>query len=406
MTFKTYIARTILLIITSFSGALAQTMPEEEIKITFPEHTVESVPYEVIIQQGEDYSGPIEININGEEKEIILKNGQGSLELLAQKNNPVTITSQGQSFEYNPNPIPLWWSIVPPLMAILLALIFREVVTSLFAGILFGSVLLAIFAHGPAGILYGLMNTIDTYILQALTSSGHMSIILFSMLIGGTVAIISKNGGMQGIVDIISSRAKTARSGQLTTWLLGIVIFFDDYANTLVVGNTMRPVTDRLRISREKLAYIVDSTAAPVACLAFVTTWIGYEVGIIGDAVAQIDGYSESAYSIFLGSILYSFYPILAILFVFSIANSRRDFGPMYQAELRARSTGKVYSETAKIDEASAEGKELAPKADKPQRAFNAIIPILVLVGAVLAGLYATGEGESLRDIIGSANSY
>src|SRR5690606_42050433 len=104
MTFKTYIARTILLIITSFSGALAQTMPEEEIKITFPEHTVESVPYEVIIQQGEDYSGPIEININGEEKEIILKNGQGSLELLAQKNNPVTITSQGQSFEYNPNP--------------------------------------------------------------------------------------------------------------------------------------------------------------------------------------------------------------------------------------------------------------------------------------------------------------
>src|SRR5690606_33813939 len=130
------------------------------------------------IQHGRDYSGPIETNINGEEKEIILKNGDGALEVLAQKNNPVTMPSQGHSLEYNPNPIPLWWSIVPPLMAILLALMFREVVTSLFAGILFGSVLLAIFAHGPVGILYGLMNTIDTYILQALTSSGHMSIIL------------------------------------------------------------------------------------------------------------------------------------------------------------------------------------------------------------------------------------
>ena len=93
-----------------------------------------------------------------------------------------------------------------------------------------------------------------------------------------------------------------------------MLVFFDDYANTLIVGGTMRPITDRLRISREKLAYLVDSTAAPVACLAFVTTWIGYEVGLIGDAVDKLPGYNEAAYSVFLGSIPYSFYPLLATL--------------------------------------------------------------------------------------------
>ena len=418
MTFKTYIARTILLIITSFSGALAQTISEEEIKITFPEHTVESVPYEVIIQQGEDYSGPIEININGEEKEIILKNGQGSLELLAQKNNPVTITSQGQSFEYNPNPIPLWWSIVPPLMAILLALIFREVVTSLFAGILFGSVLLAIFAHGPAGILYGLMNTIDTYILQALTSSGHMSIILFSMLIGGTVAVISKNGGMQGIVDIISSRAKTARSGQLTTWLLGIVIFFDDYANTLVVGNTMRPVTDRLRISREKLAYIVDSTAAPVASIAFVTTWIGAELGYIESSINELDTLNEGVYTVFLSSLQYAFYPIFTLVFILILAFLNRDYGPMYAAEVRARTTGEVSSTQTSTPLDKDDLSEFTTKAGIRPRWYNAAVPVLIIIFGTMAGLLYTGWnpeiwrnpdasfGLKISETIGASDSY
>ena len=101
---------------------------------------------------------------------------------------------------------------------------------------------------------------------------------------------------------------------------MGLAIFFDDYANTLVVGNTMRPVTDAKRISRAKLAYIVDSTAAPVACIALVTTWIGYEVGLIGESMEKISGLQMEAYLVFLNTIPYSFYPILAIVFVFMIA--------------------------------------------------------------------------------------
>ena len=212
---------------------------------------------------------------------------------------------------------------------------------------------------------------------RALADADHAAIILFSLMIGGMVGIVSKNGGMQGVVNRIVGWANTPRKGQLATGALGLAIFFDDYANTLVVGNTMRPMSDRLRISREKLAYIVDSTAAPVACIALVTTWIGYEVGLIGTAVAGIPNYDESAYSIFLNSIPYSFYPLFAIFFVFAVANARRDFGPMLAAEVRARTTGQVLREGARVDEAVSEGKELLPKTDKPQRALNAAIPSL-----------------------------
>jgi len=197
----------------------------------------------------------------------------------------------------------------------------------------------------------------------------------------------------------------------VVTGLLGISIFFDDYANTLIVGNTMRPVTDRLRISREKLAYIVDSTAAPISCLAFVTTWIGYEVGLVGTAIEGIEGFNQGAYSVFLNSIPYSFYPLLALFFVFVVAFSRRDFGPMYDAEKRARETGEVLGKEAKVDEAASEGEELKPPEGTENRAYNAVIPIVVLVATVLAGLYATGSAAvgpdaGLRKIIGEADSY
>src|SRR5690625_1346596 len=138
-------------------------------------------------------------------------------------------------------------------------------------------------------------------------------------MIGGMVGIISKNGGTHGVVKHVIGWARSARRGQLAAAVMGLVIFFDDYANTLVVNNTMRPVTDRLRVSREKLAYIVDSTAAPIACIALVSTWIGYEVGLIGQAVDRIDGLSMSAYGMFLSSIPFSFYPILAIFFVLAV---------------------------------------------------------------------------------------
>ena len=135
---------------------------------------------------------------------------------------------------------------------------------------------------------------LEKYILNALNDGGHLSIVLFSLLIGGMVAIISRNGGMAGVVTKLSRFAKGPESSQFVTWLLGVAIFFDDYANTLIVGNTMRSVTDKFRVSREKLAYIVDSTAAPVAAIAFITTWIGAELSYISDGVKNQGGYVYS----------------------------------------------------------------------------------------------------------------
>lgn len=146
----------------------------------------------------------------------------------------------------------------------------------------------------------------------------------------------------------------------------------------------------------------MDSTAAPVATIALVSTWIGFQVGLIDEAVSGIEGFGQSAYSIFLNSIPYAFYPILAIVFVFAVALTGHDFGLMYKAEQRARAGGEVLREGADVDSAAADSNELEPEDGGPERAFNAAIPILVLVGVALGGLYVTGSGETLRDVIGS----
>ena len=300
--------------------------------------------------------------------------------------------------------IPGWVSILPPLLAILIALITRNVIPALFLGLWFGA--MAVRGFSIAGAFFGMLDAFQVYLQTAMLQDGRMSIILFSFMIGGMVGIISKNGGMQGVVNKIVPLANNPRKGQAATGLLGLIIFFDDYANVLVVGNTMRQVTDKLRISREKLAYLVDSTAAPVSCVAFVTTWIGFEVGLIQGAVDLIPDYNEAAYSVFLSSIPYSFYPILAMFFVFVVALSGRDFGPMHAAEVRARTTGQVLAPDARVDESAGGSKELTLTEDRPHRAINAVLPVLVLVGGVLLGLYVTGSGDNLRDIIGSADSY
>jgi len=224
------------------------------------------------------------------------------------------------------------------------------------------------------------------------------------MIIGGLVGIVTRNGGMTGIVNLMVKRATTAISGQVAVWMMGVMIFFDDYSNTLVVGNTARPLTDRLLISREKLAYIVDSTAAPVVCIALITTWIGYEVGLIGESLAAIPEINQAAYTVFLKSIPYSFYPILAVIFVLAVSASGRDMGPMYKAEVRAR--GGQVSPVSADDLPNMQGENLDPKPGIPQRAMNAFIPLVVLIASLIVGLFVTGEGETLTEIIGSADAY
>ncbi|MDH4107045.1 MAG: Na+/H+ antiporter NhaC family protein [Gammaproteobacteria bacterium] len=311
-------------------------------------------------------------------------------------------TGSGASAEAGLRILPAWVSVTPPLLAILIALTLRSVIPALMLGIWLGAAALQPFT--PLGIFNGLLTAFQVYVVRALADPDHAAIILFSLMIGGMVGIITRNGGMARIVTMIVSRARTAVAGQVSVWLMGLMIFFDDYSNTLVVGNTARPLTDHLRISREKLAYIVDSTAAPVVCLALITTWIGYEVGLIDAALSGIPDLNEPAYTVFLRSIPYSFYPLLAVVFVLAVAATGRDMGPMYHAELRAR-RGQV-SPVDAGETPALQGDQLEPKADVPMRAANAFVPLAVLIVALLGGLYVTGEGNTLTDIIGSADAY
>jgi Na+/H+ antiporter NhaC len=299
-----------------------------------------------------------------------------------------------------------WTSLIPPLVAIGLALISRQVIFSLFMGVYAGALIVK--GWNP---LTAFLDLIEHYIVPALASKDHASIIIFSMMLGGLVGVISKSGGVMGIVAKVEKVARSARMGQLATWLMGILIFFDDYANTLIVGNTMRPITDRFRISREKLAFIVDSTAAPVACM-FLSTWIGYEVGVIGDSM-QGTGYTSDPFSVFIMSIPYRFYAILAVVFVGLIAITKRDFGPMLTAERRARETGELIAPGSEPAADMTDLSKVLPHESVPARWINGALPIAVVIAVTMIGLWysgykatlAAGEPVVLRTVLANASS-
>lgn len=297
----------------------------------------------------------------------------------------------------------IWTSVLPPLLAIGLALVTRQVIPALLAGVWLGAWLLE--GMSATGLLTSLLDTVGVHVVDALKDPDHVMIILFTLMIGGMVGVIRRNGGTDGIVAWVTRWASTSRRGQVATGGLGVAVFFDDYANTLVVGNTMRPITDRLRISREKLAYIVDSTAAPVAAIGLFTTWIGFQVGLLDEAAGKI-GLDMSGFEVFTQSLRYAFYPVLAVLLVFVIAASGRDFGPMARAERRARTTGEVLREDSNLGGSDALSAELRPEESAPRRLVNAVVPIVVLVGTTLAGLLITGEGANLIETMGDGDPF
>ena len=277
------------------------------------------------------------------------------------------------------------WSFVPPLLAIGLALLFRQIIPALVAGVVAGA-----FLRAEEPSLSPLLRVLDRDLVGALSDEGHLKIVLFTMLLGGMVGLIGSSGGAGGLVAAVSRRARTRRSAQLTGWGAGLLVFFDDYANTLIVGPSLRPLTDKLRISREKLAFIVDATAAPIASVALISTWIGYEVGLIGDALANTHLAGQDAYGVFLASLPYRFYAWLMLLFVAGVALSGRELGPMRRAEQRAaggdvlRPGSQPLSRTDLI-----EASRIAPPW---QAVLLALAPIATVALVTFGSLWATGR--------------
>jgi len=281
------------------------------------------------------------------------------------------------------------WTLIPPLVAIILAFITKNVLLSLFTGVFSGVYILLIEKHNIfSSFVFGFLK-VTQEILEAISSPWNAGIILQTLTIGGLIALISRMGGAKAIAKSLSKKAKSPTSAQIYTWLLGIVVFFDDYANALTVGPIMRPITDKMRISREKLSFIIDSTAAPIAGIALISTWIGYELGLIKDGFHVI-GQDVNAYGIFVSTIPFRFYNIFILIFIFFSAILLREFGPMRRAELRTRRTGKVHSATAELM-SDLENQGIQPKENIKLRIVNAVLPISTLIIVAFLGLYYNG---------------
>lgn len=400
-------------------AATAKDASEYELRL--PKVIMRGVQQDIVIEMKaespEKAAASKVIELNGKPLTIFFQHRTATFTYNFPKEELLRVEAYDFSWEQHVNPIPLWMSVLPPLVAIALALLLKEVFTALFVGILVGTTIMYSF-QGLGFFMAlgkGFLAVVDTYVMDSLLDRGHLSIIVFSMVIGGMVQLISANGGMMGVVNRLNKLARTPRSGQLVTWLLGVVIFFDDYANTLVVGNTMQPVVDRLKVSRAKLAYIVDSTAAPVAAIAFVTTWIGAELSYI-QAGLDVIGLDQSAYTVFLNSLAYSFYPILTLIFVVMLIWQKREYGPMLKAETIARCSTDQHDEdgSGKTKNTS---NDFITGGKKP-RAINAILPVAVIIFGTLAGLIYTGWDSTIwhneqlsattriSEIIGRSNSY
>ena len=309
------------------------------------------------------------------------------------------------------------FTLMPPLVAIILAFITKEVIFSLFIGIFSGTFLLSLssnFFEKELPIFSDYMNLlvqsfskITHFVLGSMADSGNAGILLQVLCIGGVVALVSKMGGFIAIAKGLSRLVKGPASAQVNTWLVGLCIFFDDYANSLTVGPIMRPITDKFKISREKLSFILDSTAAPVAGIAVISTWIGFEVSLIKNAYELAGVENVNAYSIFLQTIPYRFYNIFMLLFVVLTALMGREFGPMLAAELRARRGEKSLGATDKEGQLEP---ELTPDEGVEPKISDALVPILTLIIFAFIGFYFNGlsatEGADLDKIMANPLSF
>lgn len=299
-------------------------------------------------------------------------------------------------------------SLLPPLVTIVLAFVTRNVIFSLFMGIFSGTFMVNISGENIIYAFFGAFIDMSSKMVGSLADSWNAGIVLQVLTIGGMIAVVTKMGGLKAIAQKLAARAKTPATAQIYTWIMGFLIFFDDYANSLIIGPIMRPVTDKLKISREKLAFIIDSTAAPIAGLALISTWIGYELSLIKDAYVAIGQPDVNAFAIFVETLPYRFYNILMLAFVFFTAYTLREFGPMHTAAVRAYETGHVSNPETTSSVMNQENSFMLPKEDREYSIYNAIIPILLLIIVSIVGFYINGksalEGDVLKAV--EANPY
>ncbi len=315
-------------------------------------------------------------------------------------------------------------TLLPPLFAIALAFATRRTVVPLIGGVWIGATMIA-WREG-AGWLSPLRAVWDTFWVYVVKTSivdpggdgvqsFNLSVIGFVFALVAMVAITIRAGGMAGVARRFQVLARSARATRVAAWGMGLAIFFDDYANTLIVGGSMRPLTDRMRVSREKLAWIVDSTAAPVAGLSVLSTWVAFEISQFAPGLEAIGMSPDAGYTVFVRTLPYRFYCLLTLFFVGLLCVVGRDFGPMLTAERRALRTGAVFRPGARPMGAN-KTVDAEPKPGIPHQARMAMIPVGVTLLSIvvlflqegLAGQRFFAEPwslERLRTVLGGVEN-
>jgi Na+/H+ antiporter NhaC len=287
-------------------------------------------------------------------------------------------------------------ALLPPLLAIAIALALRRTLLALFVGIYSGAVILLL-ERGSSiagALVLGFWDVFAVYFRAQLFDTFRAEIIGFIVALIAMIGVITRAGGVQGLVERGAALVRSVRSALFVTWGMGLLIFFDDYANCMLVGTTMRPLTDRLRISREKLAYIVDSTAAPIAGISLLSTWIAFEVSVFSAQLPEV-GISESGYAFFLRALPFRYYCILTLVFVAATIASGRDFGPMARAERRARREGLLVAPGSR----PAVSERLSTMQPAPQMRRDwrlAVGPIALTLLMTTARIFVDGGGVAL----------
>jgi len=350
-----------------------------------------------------DDASPYVVSAGPERVEVTPGAAAVSLTITPRGRADLDLDVDGELLRVETRLLPGWVTLIPPLLAIGVALVTRQVVVSLLAGIFVGAFILSGFSP-----IVAVNDTLGRFLAATAADPDRVTITVIFLTLGGMTGVVTRSGGARAVVDRLASRVRDARGGQLATWAMGLVIFFDDYSNSLIVGNTMRPLTDRLRISREKLAFLVDATSAPVASIAPISTWIGFEVGLLADALVRT-GLERDAYGLFLASIPYRFYPLLALTLGLAVVLLGRDFGEMRRAELRAREGGGVVRPGSEPLSRSLDEDESASRRAHPANAWVPILTVIVITVAVIAvtGWIALEPGDrTLRAVFGEGNSY
>lgn len=315
------------------------------------------------------------------------------------------------------------WSVLPPFIAILLAFLTKNVVVSLLVGVFSATYLLALQKASPGVAVFLSFDLGAQQMRDAVAKPWNAGVLLQCGAIGGLVGLITASGGVRAVAEALAKLARGPRSSQIISWILGFFIFFDDYANVQIRGPIMRPITDRCGTSREKFAFILDSTAAPIAGIALISTWIGTEVSYIASGLTDAGLTDISPYSLFVESIPFRFYNILTLVFVLVSAITLREFGSMRNAEILARrgflremdsrlirrEEAEVYATGEEIVEPfEGEGFELSD-APKSRRSLwfdstFAIVPLVFLVVSAFVFFYCSGRakiaaGETTEDV-------